>query len=228
MNHGIEFQKYATKHLGMSSTKVEGMLHHTVLGLPVAQTPYILEERSMNVTQLDVFSRMMADRIIFLNEQVDDHSMGIINAQMLFLASLDDKKDIQLFLNSPGGGVIAGLSLYDTMQFISPDVATTTMGMAASMGSILASSGAKGKRSMLKHSRFMIHDIRGGAGGTYEDMKRSLELSKELREELFQILADNSGNTFDEIKEWCDRDNWMKSNEAKAKGFVDIVIEKSK
>lgn len=223
MNYGKEFKNYATKHLNMATTKVEAMLKHTT---PTNITPYILEERQMNMTQMDIFSRMGADRIIFLNEQVDDHSMGIINAQMLFMSSVDSKSDIQLYLNSPGGGVIAGLSLYDTMQIISPDVSTTTMGYACSMGSILATAGAKGKRSILPHSRYMIHDIRGGADGTYEDMKRSMNLSLELRTELFQILSLHSGIPIEEIEVMCNRDYWMKATEAVEKGFIDQIITK--
>lgn len=222
---GLDFYKYATKHMGISSLNMDAY-EKNMSGIYTSMTPYVIEERQLNVTQMDVFSRMMMDRIIWLNAQVDDQSMGIANAQMLFLASVDAKKDIQVYLNSPGGSVISGTSFVDVMNWVAPDIATVVMGMAASMGAVISSSGAKGKRSILKHSRFMIHDISGGQQGNFKDMKTSFELSEQLRKELFVILAENSGHTPQEIEDWCDRDKWFTSTQAVEAGFMDKVITK--
>lgn len=225
MNLGKEFEKYAVKHLGIGSHNVD-QYQKIYNNNPNNITPYILEERQLNVTQMSVFDRLMMDRIIFLNESVNDYTMGIVNAQILFLNSIDTKKDIQIYLNTPGGSCLSGLSTCDLMSYVTNDFVSMTMGSSCSMGSILASSATKGKRYILKHSRFMIHNVSSGAQGNLKDMETSFKLSRELRDELFQILADNSGNSVEQIAEWCDRDYWMKSDEAVEKGFLDHVITK--
>lgn len=214
-----EFRKYAVHNRGISgnafdqySTFVENM------------TRSVIEERPTNFREIDVFSRLIMDRIIFLGTQVDDFIANIITAQLLFLESTDPKKDVLLYINSPGGSVTAGLGIYDTMQYIKPDVATICTGIAASMGAVLLAGGAKEKRSALQHSRVMIHQPSGGMQGQSKDMEISLKLILSMKEELYQILADHSGKTFEEIERDSDRDYWMKAPEAKEYGLIDEVL----
>jgi len=214
---GKEFRKYATKHHGISSMHVDNYIESSL-------TPYIIEERQMNVAQMDVFSRLMMDRIIFLGTGIDDQVANIITAQMLFLESVDPKKDIQVYLNSPGGSVYAGLGIYDTMQYISPDVATICTGMAASMGAVLMCAGEKGKRTALKHSRVMIHQPLGGAQGQASDIEITAREIMKLKKELYQIIADHSGQTFEKVWDDSDRDYWMTADEAKEYGMIDEVL----
>jgi ATP-dependent Clp protease, protease subunit len=219
-----EFLKYAVKHKGMSSNTIESYTKHNVSNL----TPYILEERQLNVSQMDVFSRLMMDRIIFLGTGIDDQVANIVQAQLLFLQSADPKKDIQIYLNSPGGSVYAGLGIYDTMHFIEPDVATICTGMAASMGAVLMCAGAKGKRSALKHSRIMIHQPLGGAQGQASDIEITAREIQKLKNELYQIIADHSGKPFEQVWKDSDRDYWMTSQEAKDYGMIDEILLKNK
>jgi ATP-dependent Clp protease protease subunit len=187
-------------------------------------TPYIIEERPMNMTQMDVFSRLMMDRIIFLGTGINDQVANIINAQLLFLESVDPKKDIQIYMNSPGGSVYAGLGIYDTMQYIRPDVATICTGIAASMGAVLLCAGAEGKRSALKHSRVMIHQPLGGAQGQASDIEITTREILKLKKELYDILALHSKQTFKKVSNDSDRDYWMTASEAKEYGMVDEVL----
>ena len=212
-----EFEKFATKHQGINSQVLNGYVNASV-------TPYIIEERQLNVAQMDVFSRLMMDRIIFLGTGINDQVANIIQAQLLFLASVDSKKDIQIYINSPGGGVYAGLGIYDTMQYIEPDVATICTGMAASMGAVLLCAGAAGKRTALKHSRVMIHQPLGGAQGQASDMEITLKEIMKLKEELYTIISDHSGKPYDQVWKDSDRDYWMKANEAKEYGMIDEVL----
>jgi len=224
-----EFKKYATKHLGMSSMHLDAYQNSLSLGignLPAAFTPQIIEERPMNMVGMDVFSRMMMDRIIFMGVPVNDYVANVIQAQLLFLESIDPKKDIQMFINSPGGSVIAGMGIYDTMQYVSPDVATICTGLAASMGAVLLCAGNKGKRTCLPHSRVMIHQPSGGMQGQFTDMEISYKLIKQLRNELYEIMAQHTGKTFEKIEKDSDRDNWMTATEAKEYGLVDEVLER--
>jgi len=212
-----EFKKYATKHLGINSMHVGQYIESSM-------TPYIIEERQMNMSQMDVFSRLMMDRIIFLGTGIDDQVANIINAQLLFLESVDPKKDIQIYLNSPGGSVYAGLGIYDTMQYISPDVATICTGLAASMGAVLLCAGAEGKRTALKHSRVMIHQPLGGAQGQASDIEITAREIMKLKKELYDIISEHTGNPFDKVEHDSDRDYWMTSTEAKEYGMVDEVL----
>jgi ATP-dependent Clp protease protease subunit len=214
-----EFKKYATKHHGINSMHLDTFIESSM-------TPYIIEERSLNVAQMDVFSRLMMDRIIFLGTGIDDHVANIITAQLLFLESVDAKKDIQIYLNSPGGGVYAGLGIYDTMQYIQPDVATICTGMAASMGAVLLCAGAKGKRSALPHSRVMIHQPLGGASGQASDIEITAREIQKLKKELYDIISNHSGQDFDKVSNDSDRDYWMIASEAKAYGMIDEVLIK--
>ncbi len=216
MSNRSEFEKYAVGHHGISST----YLHDYAKNL----TPYIIEERQLNVAQMDVFSRLMMDRIIFLGTGIDDQVANIIQAQLLFLESVDPKKDIQIYLNSPGGSVYAGLGIYDTMQYITPDVATICTGMAASMGAVLLCAGQKGKRTALKHSRVMIHQPLGGAQGQASDIEITAREIMKLKKELYDIIAEHSGQSFEKVSEDSDRDYWMRSEEAKAYGMIDEVL----
>ena len=215
-----EFRKYATKHMGISSMHVDSYIESSL-------TPYIIEERSLNMTQMDVFSRLMMDRIIFLGTGINDQVANVINAQLLFLESVDAKKDVQIFLNSPGGSVYAGLGIYDTMQYIRPDVATICTGMAASMGAVLLCAGAEGKRSALKHSRVMIHQPLGGAQGQASDIEITAREIQKLKKELYNIIASHSKQSYEKVWEDSDRDYWMTSEEAKAYGMVDEVLLKN-
>lgn len=214
-----EFKKYATKHHGINSMHLDTFIESSM-------TPYIIEERSLNVAQMDVFSRLMMDRIIFLGTGIDDHVANIITAQLLFLESVDAKKDIQIYLNSPGGGVYAGLGIYDTMQYIQPDVATICTGMAASMGAVLLCAGAKGKRSALPHSRVMIHQPLGGAQGQASDIEITAREIQKLKKELYDIISSHSGQDFDKVSADSDRDYWMIADEAKTYGMIDEVLIK--
>ncbi|MEX0968652.1 MAG: ATP-dependent Clp endopeptidase proteolytic subunit ClpP [Bacteroidia bacterium] len=216
-----EFKKYAVGHQGISSMTLDGYAkQYNYI------TPYILEERPMNVTQLDVFSRLMMDRIIFLGVPIYDDVANIIQAQLLFLESLDNNRGIQIYINSPGGSVYAGLGIYDTMQYINPSVATICTGMAASMGAILLCAGEKGKRSCLKHSRVMIHQPMGGVQGQASDIEISAREILKTKEELYRIIAERTGQDFDKVQKDSDRDYWMTSEEAKEYGMVDEVLTK--
>ena len=214
---GREFKKYATAHMGINSQFVDHYIESSL-------TPYIIEERPLNMTQMDVFSRLMMDRIIFLGTGINDQVANIINAQLLFLESVDPKKDIQIYLNSPGGSVYAGLGIYDTMQYIRPDVATICTGMAASMGAVLLCAGADGKRSALKHSRVMIHQPLGGAQGQASDIEITAREIQKLKKELYDIIATHSKQDYDKVWKDSDRDYWMTSHEAKEYGMVDEVL----
>ena len=220
-----DFRKYATKHLGMNGLSLDEYFKVSNNGYI---SPSILEERQLNVTQMDVFSRLMMDRIIFLGTQVDDYTANVIQAQLLYLDSADPGKDISIYLNTPGGSVYAGLGIYDTMQFISSDVATICTGMAASMGAVLLVAGTQGKRSALKHSRIMIHQPSGGAQGVAADMEINLREMLKLKKELYQIIADHSGKTYEQIEKDSDRDFWMTSQEALDYGMIDRVLVKEK
>lgn len=219
MDFGKEFKKYALGHQGISSLNVEGYINNSL-------TPYIIEERQLNVAQMDVFSRLMMDRIIFLGTGINDQVANIVQAQLLFLESVDAKKDIQIYMNSPGGSVYAGLGIYDTMQVVNPDVATICTGMAASMAAVLLCAGTKGKRTALRHSRIMIHQPMSGTQGQVSDMEIALKETTRVRDELYTILANHTGQSFDKISEDSDRDYWMRSDEAKEYGMIDEVLEK--
>ncbi len=223
-----EFFKYAVKHLGMSSYKVEDYARYNVQSLSQVQnmTPYIIEERQLNATVLDVFSRLMMDRIIFMGTPVYDDIANIVQAQLLFLQSTDPKRDINMYINSPGGSVIAGLGIYDTMQFVSPDVGTICTGLAASMGAVLLAAGTKGKRTCLYHSRVMIHQPSGGMQGQVSDMEISYKLIKQMQEDLYKILSHHTGKPYKQIEEDSDRDKWLTSQEAMDYGLVDEVLGK--
>jgi ATP-dependent Clp protease protease subunit len=220
MNFGQEFEKYAVKHRGISSATVHNYRQHQVTNL----TPYIIEERPLNVASMDVFSRLMMDRIIFMGEQVNDYVANIVTAQLLFLDSTDRTRDIQMYINSPGGSVYAGLGIYDTMQFVSPDVSTICTGMAASMGAVLMCAGVNGKRSALKHSRIMMHQPSGAIGGQATDIEITVAEIKKLKQELYNIIAFHSGKTPEEVAKDSDRDFWMTADEAKAYGLIDEVL----
>jgi ATP-dependent Clp protease protease subunit len=221
-----EFKKYAVKHMGMSSMHLENYMDKSTASAPDIQgfTPSVIEERQMNVGVFDVFSRLMMDRIIFMGVPVNSYVANVIQAQMLFLESTDPKRDIQMFINSPGGSVIDGLGIYDTMQYVSPDVATICTGLAASMGAVLLTAGTTGKRTCLPHSRVMIHQPLGGMQGQVSDMEISYKLIKQMQKELYDILAKHTGQSYDKIMEDCDRDNWMRAPEAKEYGLVDEVL----
>ena len=216
MDFRKEFKDFATKHHGINSTYYDKIVS--------SMTPYIIEERQLNVAQMDVFSRLMMDRIMFLGTAINDSVANIIQAQLLFLQSTDAKRDIQMYINSPGGGVYAGLGIYDTMQFITPDVATICTGMAASMGAVLLCAGEKGKRSALPHSRVMIHQPLGGAQGQASDIEITAREILKLKDELYQIIAKQSGQSVDKVNQDSDRDYWMKAREAKDYGMVDEVL----
>ena len=219
MNYSEEFKKFATQHRGVSSTYYDKIIS--------SMTPYIMEERQLNVTQMDVFSRLMMDRIIFLGTDVNSHVANIIQAQLLFLESLDASKDIQIYINSPGGEVYSGLGIYDTMQFIKPEVATICTGMAASMAAVLLCAGAKGKRSALPHSRVMIHQPLGGAQGQASDIEITAREILKIKEELAQIISHHSGKSLAEVIQTGDRDYWMIASEAKDFGMIDEVLTRN-
>ena len=215
-----DFQKYATKHLGMNSMVLDDVIKAQAGYL----NPYILEERQLNVTQLDVFSRLMMDRIIFLGTEVNDYTANVLQAQMLYLDSVDSAKDISIYINSPGGSVYAGLGIYDTMQFINSDVQTICTGMAASMAAVLLVAGKEGKRSALPHSRIMIHQPMGGAQGQASDIEITAREIQKLKKELYTIISDHSHQPFDKVWADSDRDYWMTDEEAKEYGMVDEVL----
>jgi len=216
-----EFRKYAIKHQGISSLTTDQYISSIE-----NMTPYIIEERPMNITQMDVFSRLMKDRIIFMGTGVDDNVANIITAQLLFLESIDAKSDITMYINSPGGSVYAGLGIYDTMQYVNPDVATICTGLAASMGAVLLTAGTTGKRSALKHSRVMIHQPLGGAQGQASDIAITAKQIQILKEELYEILSVHSGKSMEEIEKDADRDYWMIAEDAKKYGLIDEVLFK--
>jgi len=215
-----EFKDYAVKHRGISSISLER--YNSAYGNYIS--PTIIEERKLNIAQMDVFSRLMMDRIIFLGVPIDDYVANIIQAQLLFLESNDPSRDIQIYLNTPGGSVYAGLGIYDTMQYIKPDVATICTGMAASMGAIILCAGKKGKRTALKHSRILIHQPMGGAQGQASDIEITAREIQKLKKELYEIIAHHSNHTYKKIWKDSDRDYWMTSNEAKEYGMIDEVL----
>ncbi len=215
-----EFRRYALKHKGISSLKLDRYTSITNDYI----SPTIIEERQMNVATMDVFSRLMMDRIIFLGVPIYDDVANIIQAQLLFLESVDAKKDIQIYLNSPGGSVHAGLGIYDTMQYITPDIATICTGMAASMGAVLLCAGADGKRTALPHSRVMIHQPMGGAEGQAADIEITAREIQKLKKELYDIIAQHTKQTYEKIWADSDRDYWMTAQEAKDYGMIDEVL----
>lgn len=217
-----EFRKYATRHLNMNGNALDKYIDVTSSYI----SPTIIEERQLNVAQMDVFSRLMMDRIIFLGTQIDDYAANVIQAQLLYLDSVEPGKDISIYLNSPGGSVYAGLGIYDTMQYISSDVSTICTGMAASMAAVLLVAGAKDKRFALKHSRIMIHQPMGGAQGQASDIEITAREILKLRKELYSIIAEHSGNDYAKIELDSDRDYWMTAEEAKIYGMIDKVLEK--
>ena len=215
-----EFRKYAVGHLGMNGMVLDDVMRAQAQYL----NPYILEERQLNVTQMDVFSRLMMERIIFLGTQVDDYSANTIQAQLLYLDSVDPGKDISIYINSPGGSVTAGLGIYDTMQFISSDVATLCTGMAASMAAVLLVAGKEGKRSALKHSRVMIHQPLGGVQGQASDIEIEAREIQKFKKELYTIISEHSHQSFEKVWNDSDRNYWMTSEEAKEYGMIDEVL----
>jgi len=217
-----EFRKYATRHLGISSTSLDK--YSSIMNNYIS--PTIIEERQMNVASMDIFSRLMMDRIIFMGLPIDDYVASIIQGQLLFLESSDPTKDIQIYINSPGGYVHAGLGIYDTMQYISADVSTICTGMAASMAAVLLAGGATGKRTALKHSRVMIHQPLGGAEGQASDILIAAREIEKTKKELYTILANHTGKDISIIEKDGDRDYWMTSYEAKDYGMIDGVMEK--
>jgi len=219
-----EFSKYATRHLGVKSQTLQH--YRSVYGNYIS--PTIIEERQLNIATMDVFSRLMMDRIIFLGVPINDYVANIIQAQLLFLESVDPKKDIQIYLNTPGGSVYAGLGIYDTMQYIAPDVATICTGIAASMGAVLLCAGAPGKRTALKHSRVLIHQPMGGAEGQASDIEITAREIVKLKKELYEIISLHTKQNFDKVYADADRDYWMTSSEAKEYGMIDEVLISNK
>jgi ATP-dependent Clp protease protease subunit len=223
-----EFQKYAVKHLGMSSMHLEQYAEKSTRSYTAPKignfTPYVIEERQLNVASMDVFSRLMMDRIIFMGVGIDDYVANVIQAQLLFLESVDPKRDVQIFINSPGGSVIDGMGIYDTMQYVSPDVATICTGLAASMGAVLLCAGQHGKRTILPHGRVMIHQPLGGMRGQVTEMEIEYKLIKALQKELYDIMAKHTGQSYETIFKDCERDNWMTAEESKTYGLVDEVL----
>ena len=220
MANNNEFKKYATKHIGISSLTLEN--YSSMYGSYIS--PTIIEERQLNIASMDVFSRLMMDRIIFLGVPIDDTVANIIQAQLLFLESTDSNKDIQIYFNSPGGSVHAGLGIYDTMQYISANVSTICTGMAASMAAVLLTAGEKGKRSALKHSRVMIHQPMGGASGQASDIEITAREIMKIKKELYEIIAQHTGKDIEQVERDSDRDYWMTSEEAVAYGMIDEIL----
>jgi len=218
-----EFRKYAIKDQHIGSSIVDGYIHQIE-----SMTRSVIEERPTNFREIDVFSRLIMDRIIFLGLPIDDNIANIITAQLLFLESTDPKKDILVYINSPGGSVYAGLGIYDTMQYVNPEVATICTGLAASMGAIILLGGQAGKRSALPHSRVMIHQPMGGAQGQASDIEITAKQILILKKELYEIIAKHSGKSIKDIEANSDRDYWMKAEEAKAYGLIDEVLERKK
>ncbi len=223
MDNNNEFNKYAVKHLGISSLN----LHQYTSKFNNSVSPYIIEERQLNAVSLDVFSRLMMDRIIFLGTEISDEVANIIQAQLLFLESVDRKKDIQIYLNTPGGSIYAGLGIYDTMQYIQPDIATICTGIAASMGAVILCAGKEGKRSALKHSRVMIHQPMGSAYGQASEIEITAREIQKLKKELYEIISFHTKQDFDKVWRDSDRDYWMIANEAKDYGIIDEVLNKN-
>ncbi len=224
MDSSKEFRNYATKHLGISSISMDR--YNSAYGSYIS--PTIIEERQLNIAQMDVFSRLMMDRIIFLGVAIDDYVANIIQAQLLFLESNDSSRDIQIYLNTPGGSVYAGLGIYDTIQYINPDVATICTGMAASMGAVILCAGAEGKRTALKHSRVLIHQPMGGAQGQASDIEITAREIQKLKKELYEIISHHSKQTYKKVWKDSDRDYWMTAQEALDYGMIDEVLIKNK
>jgi ATP-dependent Clp protease, protease subunit len=220
MSFQSEFEKYAVKHRGISSNTLDAYTKHTVTAL----TANVIEERPMNIAVMDVYSRLMMDRIIFLGHPINDEVANIVTAQLLFLDSTDRVRDINMYINSPGGSVYAGLGVYDTMQYVSPDIATICIGVAASMGSVLLTAGSKGKRAALKHSRIMMHQPSGAIGGQATDIEITVKEIRKLKHELYEIVSSHTGQNIDKIQDDFDRDFWMTAAEAKDYGLVDEVL----
>ncbi len=220
MSFNSEFEKYAVKHRGLSSNTLHAYGNHLV----TAMTPNIIEERPMNVAVMDVYSRLMMDRIIFLGYPVNDEIANIITAQLLFLDSTDRTRDINMYINSPGGSVYSGLGVYDTMQFVAPDVSTICIGMAASMACVLLGAGTKGKRAALKHARIMMHQPSGAIGGQASDIEITVNEIRKLKKELYDVVNYHTGKPIDQIEKDFDRDKWMTAPEAKEYGLVDEVL----
>lgn len=229
MNNNSDFRNYAVHHLGMNGLALDQ--YKSLVNTSIQSNyinPSIIEERQLNVAQMDVFSRLMMDRIIFLGTEVNDYTANVIQAQLLFLDQSDPGKDVSIYINSPGGSVYAGLGIYDTMQYISSDVATICTGIAASMAAVLLVAGEKGKRFALRHSRVMIHQPMGGAQGQASDIEITAREIKKLKHELYTIIADHSGQPFDKVEKDSDRDYWMTADEAKEYGMIDNVLVKAK
>ncbi len=220
MSNQNEFKKYAVKHRGLSSSLVDSYINNSFRNF----TPNVIEERPMNATAIDVFSRLMMDRIIFLGYPVTSEIGNVIQAQLLFLESADPKRDVQIYINSPGGAVYAGMGIYDTMQYIKPDVSCICTGMAASMAAVLLCAGTKGKRSALPHSRVMIHQPSGGAEGQASDIEITAREILKMKKELYEIIAEHTGQPFKRVEKDSDRDYWMTAEEAKEYGMVDEVL----
>src|ERR1043166_3407389 len=225
MNYTEEFRKYAVKHKGISSITVDKFIS-TVSADYIS--PTIIEERQLNIATMDVFSRLMMDRIIFLGVGINDYVSNIIQAQLLFLESVDAKKDIQIYMNSPGGSVYAGLGIYDTMQFVQPSIATICTGMAASMAAVLMCAGEKGKRAALKHARIMIHQPMGGAEGQASDIEITARVIQKLKKELYDIIAKHSDQEYEKVFKDGDRDFWMTAEESKEYGMIDEILVRKK
>ena len=222
-----EFRKFAVHHLGMSSSNLDRYAQWMQPAV-TNMTPNVVEERQMRATVIDVFSRLMADRIVFLGTPVDDYIANVITAQLLFLESADAKKDIIMYINSPGGSVYAGLGIYDTMQYVNPDIVTICTGLAASMGAVLLAAGENKKRSALPHARIMIHQPSAGMQGTSSDMEISMKQTLELKRDLYNILSKHSNQPYEKIEKDSDRDYWMRAAEAKEYGLIDAVMERNK
>ncbi len=225
-----DFRNYAVKHCGLNGLALDQYIAAANAANITSSyiSPTIIEERQLNVAQMDVFSRLMMDRIIFLGTDVNDYTANVIQAQLLYLDSSDPGKDVSIYINSPGGSVYAGLGIYDTMQYISSDVATICTGMAASMAAVLLVSGAAGKRYALKHSRVMIHQPMGGAQGQASDIEITAREIQKLKKELYTIIAYHSGQQFEKVERDSDRDYWMTAEEAKEYGMIDQVLVKAK
>lgn len=231
MDFGKEFEKYAVNHRGINSNTLHqyqqkngNRFNSLHAGEVTNLTPNIIEERPMNIAVMDVYSRLMMDRIIFMGYPVTDEVANIVTAQLLFLESTDRTRDVQMYINSPGGSVYAGLGMYDTMQFITPDIATICTGIAASMAAVLMCAGAPGKRTALKHSRIMLHQPSAGAAGQASDIEITVNEVKKLKKELYEVISTHTGQTVDRVAEDCNRDYWMTSFEAKDYGIVDEVL----
>jgi ATP-dependent Clp protease protease subunit len=226
-----EFEKYAMKHKGISSLTLHNVKKHSIIPFgmtPQSMTPNVMEERQLNVVQLDVFSRLMMDRIIFLGLPIDEMVANVVNAQLLFLESVDKTKPIQIYINSPGGSVYDGLGIYDVMQYVNPKIATVNTGIAASMAFVLMVAGEKGQRASLPHARFMQHQPMGGAHGQASDIEITAREIQKLKKELYEIIAKHTGQKYDKVYADCDRDYWMTSKEAEAYGCIDRVLVNSK